>query len=430
MKNMSWILLLCGVTCLAQVPGPAPAQEKPIALVGGTAHLGTGEVIANAVIAFEDGKLTTVADQATARIDRSRFTVIDTTGKHIYPGFIMPAVDLGLGEVNSVRATIDNAETGSVNPNVRAIVAYNTDSEVIPTYRFNGILMAQTTPTGGLVSGQSSVVQLDAWNWEDAAYRTDEGLHVNWPGRMRRQFDFATFTVQTVPNERYQENMDLLGKLFADARAYGAGTPERRNLALEAVLGLFDGSKTLYIHTNDAKSMIAGVKFAEQEGVAKVAVVGGRQALMVHEFLVEHDIPVILTDIHATPSTAHGDIDEAYKRAAAFHEAGIRFCFGYNSRTNARNLGFTAGTAVAYGLPYEQAVRAVTLATAEILGIDETTGSLEVGKDATLFVSEGDAFDMRTQILSHAFIQGRNLDLYGRQQALFDRYRDKYGHDE
>jgi len=430
MKKMYLILLLCGTTCLAQVPVPAPSQEKPIALVGGTAHLGTGEVIENAVVAFENGLLTTVADQTTIRIDTSTYEVVDTTGKHIYPGFIMPAVDLGLGEVNSVRATIDNAETGDVNPNVRAIVAYNTDSEVIPTYRFNGILMAQTTPTGGLVSGQSSIVQLDAWNWEDAAYRTDDGIHVNWPGRFRRQFDFTTFTVKTVPNERYQENMDLLGKLFADARAYGAVEPDRRNLKLEAMQGLLDGSKTLFLHTDDAKSMVAGVKLAEEKGVQRVAIVGGANALMVREFLVTHDIPVILTDIHATPSTAHGDIDEAYKRPAQFHEAGIRFCFGYDSRTNARNLGFTAGTAVAYGLPYERAVHAVTLATAEILGIGETTGSLEVGKDATLFVSEGDALDMRTQVLSHAFIRGRHIVLHARQQALFERYRDKYGHEE
>ncbi|MDJ0839622.1 MAG: amidohydrolase family protein [Acidobacteriota bacterium] len=429
MTKIGTLLLLSGAFCWAQVPVPAPPQEKPIMLVGGTAHLGNGQVIENAVVAFKDGKLTAVADQTSIRVNRAEYDVVDTTGKHIYPGFILPVTSLGLSEVNSVRATNDVNETGNVNPNVRSLIAYNTDSELIPTMRFNGILTAQITPGGRGVRGTSSIVQLDAWNWEDAAYRVDDGIHVDWPARMRRQFDFATFSVKRVKNENYQAQMDGLRKAFNDAVNYRKLSKKATNLKLEAMEGLFTGEKTLFIHTDDAKSIVESVSFAKESGVKSIAIVGGEQALMAKQFLVEHDIPVVLSDVHARPTEAHGDIDEAFKRPALLHEAGVRFCLSYGSRTNSRNLAFYAGTAVAYGLPYEEAVKAITLSTAQILGIDKTTGSLETGKDATLFVSSGDALDMRGQNLEHAFIQGRKIQIPGRQQALFERYRKKYGHE-
>lgn len=421
-------ILLTACTLWAQVPVPAPPQEGPILLKGAVIHVGNGTKIENGAIAFSEGKITAVGK--AGEVSEAGHQVIDLTGKQIYPGFILPDVQIGLVEVSSVRATVDTSETGLVNPNVRAITSYNTDSEIIPTYRFNGILTAQSVPTGGLVSGTSSVVQLDAWNWEDAAYSMDEGLHINWPGKMRRQFDRRTFTVRTVPNERYDETVRALDKAFADAISYGKTTNRKTNIKMEAMLGIFSGDQTLYLHTNDAKSMIAGVTFAKKHGVKKVVIVGGAQALMAKQFLVEHDIPVILTSVHALPGRGYGSVDEAFERPLKMKEAGIRFAIGYSSTTNGRNLAFTAGTAVAYGLPYEDAVRAITLSTAEILGVADTLGSLEQGKDATLFVSAGDALDMRSQLVEHAFIQGRKIQVEGRQQALFERYREKYGHED
>jgi len=428
-SNILSLLLFLNVSLWAQVPVPAPAQSKPILLLGGKAHLGNGSVIENAAIAFEQGKLTLVADAATIKPDASQYTIIDTTGKHIYPGFIMPAIDVGLGEVNSVKATLDNKERGSLNPNVRSIVAYNTDSEVLPTLRFNGVLMAQSSPDGGTISGSSSVVQLDAWNWEDAAYKTDDGIHLHWPGRMTRRFDRRTFRMGTAKNENYDREMAALDELFNEASAYaGQAKHEKTNIKLAAMKGLFNGETGLFLYAKKAKAMIESVTFAKKHGVKRIVLVGANDALLIKDFLLQHKIPLVLDSVHANPTYSWSDVDEAYKRPAQLHEAGISFCLRHGSRTYGRNLAFYAGTAAAYGLPYEEAVRAISLSTAEILGVGDRVGSLEVGKDATLFVSQGDALDMRTNMLEHAFIQGRKISVDGRQQALFKRYQKKYKH--
>jgi imidazolonepropionase-like amidohydrolase len=179
-------LVVASASVFAQAPAPAKAQAKPIALTGGVTHLGNGEVIQNSIIAFDKGKLTVVADATTSKIDLSAYEVIDINGKHVYPGFILPNSQLGLAEVSSIRAMNDNAETGILNPNVRSVISYNTDSEYIPTFRFNGVLLAETTPQGGLISGQSSVMEMEGWNWEDAAHTVDVGIHMNWPPLTRR----------------------------------------------------------------------------------------------------------------------------------------------------------------------------------------------------------------------------------------------------
>ncbi len=428
-SNYISLLLFLNLGLWAQVPEPAPAQVKPILLLGGKAHLGNGKVIENAAIGFERGKLTLVVDAATIKPDPLRYTIINTSGKHIYPGFIMPAIDVGLGEVNSVKATMDNKETGGLNPNVRSIVAYNTDSEVLPTLRFNGVLMVQSSPDGGTISGSSSVVQLDAWNWEDAAYQTDDAIHLHWPERMRRRFNRQTFRMGTGKNENYDRDMAALDELFKEAAAYAKQPKhDRVNLKLAAMAGLFNGKKGLFLYAKKAKPMIESVTFAKKHGVKRIVLVGANDALLIKDFLLQHKIPLVLDSVHAVPTYNWSDVDEAYKRPAQLHEAGIAFCLRHGNRTYGRNLAFYAGTAAAYGLPYEEAVRSITLSTAEILGVGDRVGSLEVGKDATLFVSQGDALDMRTNILEHAFIQGRKISVDGRQQALFKRYKKKYKH--
>ena len=415
-------------TLSAQPPDPVPPQSQPIALVGGTAHLGNGAVIENAVVAFEAGKLKLVSQASGGGLD-GKYQVIDVKGQHVYPGLILPHSDLGLTEVSAVRASIDRSETGDYNPNVRALIAYNTDSELISTLRFNGILLAQVVPAGGIVSGTSSVVHLDAWNWEDAAYKADDGIQMDWPNRITRRFDFNTFSVVNEPNKEYDNTVRTLEKLFGDAASYGKlANCVATNLKLAAMQGLFDGSQTLFVNTNDAKAMVESVKFARKHGVKKVVIVGGSEALMVKGFLKAEQIPVILTDIHATPRQEAYDIDAPFKLPYHLHQEGIPFCLGYDGVMSSRNLAFVAGTAAAYGLTKEQALQAITGSTAKILGIDDRAGTLEAGKDATLFVSKGDALDMRGNQLTYAFIQGRQITLDARQQALFERYKKKYGH--
>ena len=433
MKTMKiHILLFCLLTGFVNrvnaqtMVTPAGPQETPLLLTGATAHLGNGQIIENAVIGFDKGKLTIVAKSGEA-VNKSGYEIVDVTGKHIYPGFILPATDLGLAEVSSVRATLDNDETGLVNPNVRSIIAYNTDSELIPTLRFNGILIAQIRAFGGLISGTSSIVQLDAWNWEDAIFQADEGIYMNWPNRETRQFDFSTFTFKTSPNERYDQYIAELTEIFAESRNYRKGDYGNKvNLKLEAMKGLLEGGKKLYINANDAKSIIESIKFAKNMGVEKVVLVGAGEAYMIKEFLKAEDIPVILGNVHSLPRKPDDDVDLPYRMAYLLHREGILTGLAYRGTQNSRNLPFFAGTAASYGLGREEALKLITSNTAKILGIDDRVGSLEVGKDATLFVSEGDALDMRSNQLIHAFINGRKIQLDATQQALYQKYKSKY----
>jgi imidazolonepropionase-like amidohydrolase len=422
------LTVLFAGTAMALAPRPADPQSGPIALSGGTAHLGNGAVIEDALVTFDGGRITAVLDRQTARVDLADHRVIDTTGQHIYPGFILPDTKTGLREVDAVRASVDDTEKGELNPNVRSLIAFNTDSEMIPTLRFNGILTAQVSPSGGLVSGTSSIVQLDAWNWEDAALQVDDGLFVNWPAKKVGRFSFATVSFNFVPNKDYDEQLAGLTKLFQDAIAFAAdNSPVAGNLKLAAMQGLFDGSKRLYIKTSVASDIVLAVNFAESMGVMHPVVITRGAALQAAEFLAEHQVPVIVDGIHNVPAQAHHDIDAPYRLPAELVAAGVKVGMaGSSFLMNSRNLAFYAGTAAAHGLGKEQALRMITLSTAEILGVADRLGSLETGKNATLFVSSGDALDMRGNQLQHAFIDGREVQLEATQQQLHQRFHEKY----
>ncbi|TNE59390.1 MAG: hypothetical protein EP344_08555 [Bacteroidetes bacterium] len=414
----------------AQPPTPAPPQTGPVLILGATAHLGNGQVLPNSAIAFDKGKLTLVADAATIRIDRGQFArIYDATGNHVYPGFIVLDSRLGLVEIPAVRATVDASEVGSLNPNARSIIAYNTDSDVIPTVRSNGILMGQIVPTSGTLSGSSSVVQFDAWNWEDAAVRTDDGIHLNWPSdQPRRRFRRAPQAEAPDSGNQYDKAVEDIQRYFEEAKAYcRKETPEVKNPRFESMRGLFNGTQNLYIHTDGAKTMQHAVLFAEKMGVRPV-LMGASEAWMITGFLKEHQVPVVLNRTQSLPSRTDDDIDQPFKTPAALHAAGIPFVLTDGGRWSAQesNLPFLAGQAVGFGLPYEAAIQALTLSPAAILGIGGTAGSLEVGKDATLFISEGDALDMRTNAVTAAFIQGRTINLDTKQKVLQRRFEEKY----
>jgi imidazolonepropionase-like amidohydrolase len=428
-KSIYSILVLVLLTTIVRAQGPAPAgpQERPIALIGGTAHLGNGTVIQNAVIGFDKGKLTLVADASTTP-NLSGYQVIRIEGKHVYPGFILPNSQLGLQEVASVRAMDDYSEEGVLNPNVRAVISYNTDSEYIPAMRFNGVLLVETTPVGGLISGSSSVMEHEGWNWEDALHTADIGIHMHWPDRVRREFDNATFTVNDVPNKDYDKQVQLLTSLFSDAAAYSGQTTKVTNLKLEAMLGLFDGSKTLLIHAGQPKEIIESVRFAQHHGVKRITLLSAQSAWYVSDFLRENKVPVILPETQELPERTDDDVDMMYKLPYLLTQAGVSVSLsGTGMLGRSRNLGFYAGSAAAYGLSKEEALKTITLNTAVALGVDKRVGSIEVGKDATLFVSEGDALDYRTNVLLYAFISGKQVTLPGNQQELYERYMKKYG---
>jgi len=427
MRKIFLLLLTASLfapTVQAQSPTPAPAQKAAILIMGATAHLGNGSVIANSAIGFEGGKLTLVADATTLRIDRSKYSkIFDASGKHVYPGFIAPDTRLGLVEVEAVRATVDFSEIGGINPNARALVAYNTDSEIIPTVRSNGVLMAQIVPEGGAVSGSSSIVQLDAWNWEDAALRADDGLHLNWPA-LQTFGGFANPQMQK--NEQYDKDVTNLRRYFDEARAYAQQpAPEVKNPKFEAMRGLFDQKQTLFLHTDHAKTIQEAVLFAENYGL-RIVLAGGDDAWLVADFLKAHNVPVILNRTQRLPSRDDEDVDQPFKTAALLQEKGVLFAFSIGGAWQQRNLAFQAGQSVGFGLPKEAALSALTLNTAKILRIDNQCGSLETGKDATLFISEGDALDMRGCQLTAAFIQGREINLDNKQKQLARKYEEKY----
>jgi imidazolonepropionase-like amidohydrolase len=429
------LIIACMIQATAQSPVVAPAQKKPVMLVGGTIHTGTGEIIENGIVAFSNGKITAVGKAADVKIDRTSFEIIDVTGKQVYPGLIFPNTSLGLVEIAGVDVTVDNREIGDLNPNVRSIVAYNTDSHVIPVVRSNGVLIAQIVPAGTLLPGTSSVVQLDAWNWEDAVYKADNGIQMGWPRKSafigRRgggEFPPVATTVTTSGTSVYDRNVELLEKIFTDAVAYAAiEKPKDANLRLEALRGLFDGSKTLFISASESKGIIAAISFAKRYGVKKIVLTGADEsAWAVKDYLKENNIPVILAHVHSLPKYDYSDTRLPFKLAAMFKKEGILVGLTYASQAYGYNLPFVAGQTVPYGLTKEEALQTVTLNNAKILGIDDKTGSLEAGKDANIVVSTGDLLDMLTNNVEYAFITGRNINLDNKHKQLYRRFKAKY----
>ncbi|SDK32231.1 Imidazolonepropionase [Catalinimonas alkaloidigena] len=411
----------------AQRPDPAPPQERPILLSGATLHTGTGEVIENAVVGFAEGKITLVGAAAATTFNPADFRVIDVSGQHLYPGLILPNAEVGLVEISAVRATNDEEEVGELNPNVRALIAYNTDSDIIPTIRSNGILTVQTTPRGSLLSGASSLMQLDGWNWEDAAVKADDGLHIYWPNLFTRSGWWAE-PGGVKKNENRDKEIQELESLFSEAAAYNPANEAVKNLKLTALKGLFDGSQRLYLHASYGKEIVEAVQFALRHGVQHPVVIGGQDAWMVTDFLKEHNIPVVLSTIHALPPRPESNVDHAYELPHRLQEAGITVALDYDDESyfRSRSLPFLAGTAAAYGVDREEALKMVTSNPAKIMGIDDRLGTVEVGKDATLVVSQGDLLDMRTSHVTQAFINGREISLDNKHKRLYETYRKKY----
>jgi imidazolonepropionase-like amidohydrolase len=432
MKTLNIKLLLIAVLSFSLSSAqqtPAPKQSKTIAITGATAHIGNGTVIENSIIIFEDGILKSVADMTMVKIDMSGMEIIDANGKHVYPGFIVPNSTLGLVEISAVRATDDDSEMGSWNPHIRSLIAYNAESKIIESMRPNGVLLGQITPRGGRISGTSSVVQFDAWNWEDAVIKEDDGIHMNWPNSFSRGRWWLGEDPAMKVNKDYDKQVTEITDYFNATKTYIAGDKSSIHLPFEATNGLFNTSKTLYIHVDNEKGITDAINFSKANTVSKTVIVGGYEAHKVANLLKQNDIAVLLQRVHTRPSQTDDDYDMPFKLAKLLTDQGVTVALetsGQMERMNSRNLPFYAGTAVAYGLTKEQALQLITLNPAKILGIDNMYGTLEAGKSATLFISEGDALDMRTNILTHAFIDGRLLSLDTHQTELWERYSKKF----
>jgi imidazolonepropionase-like amidohydrolase len=286
------------------------------------------------------------------------------------------------------------------------------------------VLLAQIVPQGGIISGQSSVVELDGWNWQDAAYKTDEGIHMNWP-----QMYVYRSTPENEDNQRQrmQKDLDGIENFFRDAKEYvSENAPSEKNVRLEAMRGVFDGSKKLYIHCDYVKEILAALDLCKRYKI-KMVLDGGADSWRVADVLKKENVPVILDRNHSLPPREDDDVDLPYKLPYLLKQAGVTFTMSMSGSWQARNLMFNAGTGAAYGLTKEEALQAITLDAAKILGIDSTVGSLEEGKDGTVIVSSGDLLDMRTSSIDNAFIRGKELNLDNVQKQLYRKYAGKYG---
>jgi imidazolonepropionase-like amidohydrolase len=431
MKNilLNLLTLIAVVSINAQeTVYPAKKQEGPVFIMNGTVHVGNGQVLNNTSIEIKDGKITAIGNNITPSTGA---TVADAKGKHVYPGLILANSNLGLIEINSVRATADATEIGDYNPSIRSLVAYNTDSKVINTLKSNGITHANIVPEGGTISGSSSVVQLDAWNWEDAAYASDNGMHMNMPALFNRPNRFAAFLGQQGPQQdpikRGLEQIEEVKVFFREANAYLSQSQHATtNLKFEAVRGLFNKKQKLFIHCDVVREILAAIDFKNEFGF-DIVLVGAGESYQVAELLKKNNIPVILSQMHALPTLADDAVDLPYQLPALLHKAGVLFAINdEDGQHRGKNLPFNAGTAAAYGLPKEDALASITLNAAKILGIADRTGSLEVGKDANIVISEGDILDMRSSNISMVMIQGRIASLTDKHKQLYERYKYKY----
>lgn len=409
---------------------PAAASDGAVVIDGVTVHPVSGAPIENARVRFSDGRIEAVGPASQVSVDGAER--IDGEGRHLYPGFIAANSVLGLAEVAAVRATVDIAEVGANNANVRAEVGVNPDSELFPVTRANGVLLALTVPQvgqNGVIAGTSALIAADGWTWEDMTRRAPVGLHVFWPSEATVP-SYLPPPARKAALEVVQARRESLDTAFDAAKAYASagerdGAPDLRLAAMQPVL---DGDLPLFVHAVDAPSIEAAVAFADERGVDLV-VVGAAEAWRVAPLLAERDVGVILGGTHVLPMRRDDPVDAIYANAKALADAGVRFAIATPGdsfdTSNLRNLPYHAASAVAHGLPRDEALRAITQRPAELLGVGDRYGTIEPGKSATFFLVDGDPLDARSTV-SRAWIDGRETDLSNKHDALYRKYREKY----
>lgn len=403
-------LLVCLITSPAtsasdQIPGKLP--DGPVAIVNATIYPMNAPVIKKGTIVFDDGKITAIGKDVDVPENAQKIS-----GKklHVYPGLFEPYSRIGLMEISAVRASNDYRETGSLNPNVLAHVSVNPDSELIPVTRSNGVLLTMSAPSGGLISGQGSVMQLDGWTFEDMTVKAGAAM---------------------VVSINSQKNVESLHEFLEDARRYqkavDAKASPRHDLRLEAMLPVLKKEQPIIVRANRWQNITRAVTFAQNEGL-KLIIFGGYDSPKCADLLKQHDIPVILSSVHRKPLYRHDTYDAAFTIPQQLQKLGVRYCIsGYDrsSSFNVRNLPYHAATAVAFGLPEDEALKSITLYPAQILGVADRVGSLEPGKDATLILTTGSPFEAASQV-KRAWVMGRPVDLNDKQKTLYRKYLKKY----
>ena len=426
-RGLWWVAVLAGAAMAQSVQIPAPPQDQPVVIHSATVHPVSRSVIEDGYIIFDHGVISDVG--AGVAPDPPGAIRFNAGGMHVYPGLIASDSLLGLQETAAVEVTHDHTEYGDITPEVRAAVAINPDTEMIPVTRANGILTAMVLPRGGLVSGRASLIRLDGWTWEDMAIDAEAGLVLNWP-RTEPIAGPKTERSTAEQEQEIEENLRRIDELFDDAQAYITAKDNdpatKTDLRFEAMREALTGEKPIFVRASSAGQIESAVAWAHRRGL-RIVIVGGAGSGRVIPLLKEHDVAVMVTGVHRLPTARHEPYDQAFTLPAKLHEGGVRFCIasGSWSAAHERSLNHNAATAAAFGLPRGQALRSVTLDAAEILSVGDRLGSIEVGKAATLIVTNGDPLQISTETLL-AFIDGRRIDLGNRQKAMYEKYREKY----
>jgi imidazolonepropionase-like amidohydrolase len=401
------------------VPGKVPAN--PVLFQNATLHTATDGIKADHDMVVDNGKIIAIGKGLTVPENAD---VLDMTGKHIYPGLIALSTTIGLVEIGAVRATNDQRETGGLTPEVEAYVAFNADSEIIPTVRANGITHAEVAPLG---NGQASVMQLDGWNSPDSVVKKNSAMHLNWPRAGINKSFWERRSVEKQKEDNLKRLTDLektfeLVKVYHQTRSNDPSSSI--DVRWEAMRSVISGDMPLFIHANDYRQMEQAIAFAKRHSL-KIVLVGGADATLAIDLLKSSKTPLIYTSPWGIPRKSDQAYDVAYQIPAMLEQNGIPFALAIEGYWNVRSLPFAAGQSVAHGASKEQALRSVTIEPARILGIDDIAGSLDVGKQANIVVSEGDLFDHLTHKVTMMMIEGRVVDLNSRHTQLYDKYKQK-----
>jgi len=426
------LLILLGAPAIvvANDAIPTTRQNRPVVITGATLQMVSGEPVAGGAIVLQDGKISAIGKEKQIDVPQNA-QIIDAAGKHVYPALIDSFSNIGLVEINAVRATRDYAEVGDINPNSKAQVAVNPDSEIIPVTRSNGVLLAHALPSSGIISGQSALLQLDGWTWEDLTLASPVVMHLQWPNMSPVEAWWEEKSKKEQIAQR-DERLEKIHQAFDDARAYqkaraAEGSEHPYDSRWEAMQPVLRGELPLLVSANSVEQIQSAVAFAVREKV-KIIIYGGYDAPACATLLKKHDVPVIVSAVYRLPRRRHENYDDAYTLPNRLREAGVQYCISGGARfgaSNLRNLPYHAGTAVAYGLPHDEALKAITLYPAEILGVGDRVGSLDVGKDATLFIADGDPLETATNVEA-AFVQGRMIDLDDKHKRLWRKYQQRY----
>ena len=411
MKSLTFSILFLGILSVASAQVPAPQQTAPVLLKGATIHTQTGHAIENGMLLMENGKITVVGNDIEIP---DNAIVKELDGRHIYPALIHGRNLMGLTEIGQVNVTSDFNELGTINPNVRAETAFHSASSHIGVAAAGGIGVTVTTPTGGLISGLSAAMLTDGWTWDQMTLKAHVGLVVNWPNMLN--------------NRNLSEQLKELQKAFDKARRYhharNASDSQPIDVRWEAMRPVFDGGLPVFIQANEISQIQAAISWAEKENI-RMVLTGARDAGYIADQMAEKNIPVMVGSVIGGPARQWEFYGEAYSLPAKLHRAGVNFCIaGDMGAASAYRLPHHAAAAVAFGLPEEEAIKAITLYAAQILGLDDMMGSLEPGKDASIIITNGNPLEFSTQV-EMMFLQGRQIDLKSKHQQLYKMYQIK-----